>query len=117
MSDVTTIHGIPNCDTVKKARKWLDANEISYEFHDYKKKGIDKATLNRWCKQAGWEPLLNTRGTTWRKLDDDDKKDLTQAKVISLLQANTSMIKRPVVTSGSVLLIGFDEARYQEVFL
>ena len=117
MADTITVHGIPNCDTIKKARKWLDANDISYEFHDYKKKGIDKATLTSWCKEVGYEAILNTRGTTWRKLSDEEKSNLTQTKAIALLIENTSMIKRPVITTGRELLVGFDEARYKEVFL
>lgn len=117
MADTITVHGIPNCDTIKKARKWLDANGIGYEFHDYKKKGIDKATLTRWCKEVGYEVILNTRGTTWRKLSDEEKSNLSQAKVIALLIDNTSMIKRPVISTGQELLVGFDEARYKEVFL
>ena len=117
MADTIIVHGIPGCDTIKKTRKWLDANDISYEFHDYKKKGIDKATLTHWCKEAGWEAILNTRGTTWRKLSDNEKSDLSQTKAIALLVENTSMIKRPVIATGRELLIGFDEARYKEFFL
>jgi len=113
---VIQVFGIPNCDTIKKARKWLDANGVSYEFHDYKKKGIDKATLTRWCKELGWEALVNTRGTTWRKLSDQQKSDLSQAKAIALLMDNTSMIKRPIIVTGRDTLVGFDEARYREVF-
>ncbi len=117
MADTIIVFGIPNCDTIKKARKWLDANNISYEFHDYKKKGIDKASLTRWCNDLGWEVLLNTRGTTFRKLSDAQKSNLTQAKAISLLIQNTSMIKRPVIETGREMLVGFDEERYNEVFL
>ncbi len=115
MTDTIIVYGIPNCDTVKKARKWLEANALSYEFHDYKKKGIDKAKLTHWSKAVGWDTLVNRRGTTWRKLPDDDKTDLTQAKAIQLLMANTSMIKRPVIETGEQLLVGFDEAQYQQL--
>ena len=117
MADSVIVFGIPNCDTIKKARKWLDANNISYEFHDYKKKGIDIASLTRWCEILGWEVLLNTRGTTFRKLSDEQKSDLTQAKALSLLMQHTSMIKRPVIETGSDLLVGFNDERYNEVFL
>lgn len=116
MTDTTIVYGIPNCGTVKKARKWLDANAISYEFHDYKKKGMTKASLQTWAKSVGWEALLNRRGTTWRKLDDADKAGLTQAKAIDLLVKHTSMIKRPVIESGDTLLLGFDAESYGEVF-
>ena len=111
-----TVFGIPNCDTVKKARKWLDANDISYEFHDYKKKGIEKKRLESWSKELGWDALLNRRGTTWRKLDESDKADVSEARALDLMVEHTSMIKRPVIEHDSGLLLGFDEERYQEVF-
>ncbi|MFK8081809.1 MAG: ArsC family reductase [Granulosicoccus sp.] len=109
-----TVFGIPNCDTVKKARKWLDANDISYEFHDYKKKGIDKKTLKSWCKELGWDALLNRRGTTWRKLDESDKADVNETRAVDLMVEHTSMIKRPVIAHDGGLLLGFDEAHYRE---
>ncbi len=112
MADTVTVFGIANCDSVKKARKWLDANDVSYDFHDYKKKGIDKPTLSQWCKTLGWETLLNKRGTTWRKLPDADKEGLTQARAIQLMLDNTSLIKRPVIDTGTQLLAGYDEAQY-----
>lgn len=112
MADTVTVFGIANCDSVKKARKWLDANDVSYDFHDYKKKGIDKPTLSQWCKTLGWEMLLNKRGTTWRKLPDADKEGLTQARAIQLMLDNTSLIKRPVIDTGTQLLAGYDEAQY-----
>lgn len=113
----TIVYGIPNCDTVRKARRWLDAHGVEYEFHDYKKKGIDAATLKLWSKDVGWEALLNRRGTTWRKLSDDDKEQVTAAGAIKLMQAHTSLIKRPVVEHGGVRLVGFDEGRFGEVFV
>ncbi len=115
-SPAIKVFGIPNCDTVKKARQWLDAHEISHEFHDYKKKGIDKPTLTQWCKTLGWETLVNKRGTTWRKLPDADKQGLTQARAIQLMLDNTSLIKRPIIDTGSTLLAGFDEASYSDTF-
>ena len=102
-----TVYGIPNCDTVKKARAWLDAAGIEYAFHDYKKSGIDAATLDRWTDVVGWEPLLNRAGTTFRKLSDGDKADIDHAKAIALMVANPSMIKRPVVEDEGILLVGF----------
>jgi len=112
MADSITVFGIPNCDTVKKARKWLNAQSISHDFHDYKKKGIDAQTLGVWCDALGWESLVNRRGTTWRKLDDADKENLNQESAIELMINNTSLIKRPVIDNAGELLLGFDEAAY-----
>jgi len=112
----TALYGIPNCDPVKKARRWLDDNGVEYEFHNYKKLGIDAKTLKTWCNDHGHELLINKRGTTWRKLDESSKDNLTQKKAIELMQDNTSLIKRPIVEHGAKRLIGFDEAKYAEVF-
>ncbi len=109
------VYGIPNCDTVKKARRWLETNSIDYEFHDYKKVGIDQKSLQRWCKEHGWETLLNKRGTTWRKLDEPDKTNLDEARAIALMQTNTSLIKRPVLEYNKTCLVGFNETTYAEV--
>lgn len=109
-----TVYGIPNCDTVKKARNWLDANGIAYGFHDYKKAGIDPAKLEGWASKAGWEVLLNKRGTTFRKLDDADKADIDEAKAVSLMAKHTSMIKRPVVEYAGGLLVGFKEGEWEQ---
>jgi Spx/MgsR family transcriptional regulator len=108
-----TIYGIKNCDTMKKARAWLDTAGIDYAFHDYKVAGIDKAHLERWCKDAGWETLLNRAGTTFRKLPDTDKEGLTEAKAIKLMLAQPSMIKRPVLEAGKALLVGFKPEDYK----
>jgi arsenate reductase len=103
-----TIYGIPNCDTMKKARAWLAEHGVDAVFHDYKKDGIDKARLERWCKEAGWETVLNRAGTTFRKLPDADKQGLDQKKAIALMLAQPSLIKRPVLEiGGKALLIGF----------
>lgn len=102
-------YGIPNCDTVKKARKWLDAQGIAYDFHDYKKEGADAGKLESWSNSAGWEALLNKRGTTFRKLPDEDKADIDRAKAIRLMVENPSMIKRPVVEHPGGVLVGFSE--------
>lgn len=113
------LYGIPNCNTVKKARDWLDANQIAYEFHDFKKLGIDEATLNNWLTQYPWEKLINRAGLTWRGLDDATKsgiKDNTSA--IKLMQAKSSVIKRPaLVKNGKILCLGFDESLYKETCL
>jgi arsenate reductase (glutaredoxin) len=111
-----TVHGIPNCDTVKKARAWLDAHGITYAFHDYKKLGIDAATLSRWADAIGWEPLLNRAGTTFRKLPDVEKAEIDRAKAIALMMAQPSLIKRPVVDSGGALLIGFKPQEWAQQF-
>jgi len=103
-----TLYGIPNCDTVKKARAWLAANGIAHDFHDYKKVGVEEGQLRRWCGKAGWERLLNRSGTTFRKLPDADKTGLDAERAIALMLAQPSMIKRPVVEAGDALLVGFD---------
>src|SRR5437868_12247887 len=92
-----TIYGIKNCDTMKKARAFLDAHKVKYDFHDYKAAGIDKGKLEGWARQVGWETLLNKAGTTFRKLPDKDKEGLTEAKAIKLMLAQPSVIKRPVL--------------------
>jgi len=107
-----TIYGIKNCDTMKKARAWLDKKGVAYSFHDYKAEGIDKAHLEKWAKQAGWETLLNRAGTTFRKLPDKDKANITEKKALALMLAQPSMIKRPVLEVGKKLLVGFKEDEY-----
>lgn len=112
-----TLYGIPNCDTVKKARKWLDARGVDYAFHDYKKAGVPVEALARWVDALGWEALLNTRGTTFRKLDDADKAGIDAAKAQRLMIAHSSLIKRPVVETGAGdPLVGFDEAAWAKRF-
>ncbi len=101
------VYGIPNCDTVKKARTWLDASGIAYAFHDYKKEGADPARLAKWAEAVGWEPLLNRAGTTFRKLDEADRADIDAAKALVLMAAQPSLIKRPVVEYRGGLLVGF----------
>ena len=102
-----TFYGIPNCDTVKKARAWLDARGAAYDFHDYKKLGIDEASLRRWTRALGWETVLNRAGTTFRKLPDADRADLNEDKAVALMLAQPSMIKRPILEGPGVLLAGF----------
>ena len=110
-----TIHlyGIPNCDTVKKARKWLDAQGIGYDFHDYKKEGADAGKLAAWSDAVGWEVLLNKRGTTFRKLPEADKNDIDRAKAVDLMLQHPSMIKRPVVEHEGGVLVGFVEDEWK----
>ena len=109
------MYGISNCDTIKKARRWLESNHVAYEFHDYKKSGIDKVTLQDWCKKLGYDALLNTRGTTWRKLPESGKSAMTEAKAVDLMLAHNSIIRRPVLVSGKRILVGFDEASYKSL--
>jgi arsenate reductase len=111
-----TIYGIKNCDTMKKARAWLDGRGVAYAFHDYKVAGIEKAKLEGWARKAGWETLLNKAGTTFRKLPDAEKANLTEAKAIKLMLAQPSMIKRPVLElSGGKLLVGFKPELYETI--
>ena len=111
-----TIYGIKNCDTMKKARVWLDGHAIAYEFHDYKASGIDRDHLARWCAEAGWETVLNRAGTTFRKLSDSDKQELDAEKAIGMMLAQPSMIKRPVIEADGRLLIGFKPDIYEQFF-
>jgi arsenate reductase len=103
----TTIYGIKACDTMVKARAWLGDHGVAYDFHDYKTQGIDRARLEGWARQVGWEVLLNRSGTTFRKLPDADKQGIDEAKAIDLMLAQPSMIKRPVLVRGEQLLVGF----------
>ncbi len=101
------LYGIPNCDTVKKARTWLGGQGLAYTFHDYKKAGADPAKLAAWCEAAGWEKVLNRAGTTFKKLPDADKADLDAAKAVAVMAANPSCIKRPILEHPGGLLVGF----------
>jgi len=111
-----TIYGIKACDTMKKARAWLDDHGIAYAFHDYKIEGIDKATLERWAEAVGWEVLLNRAGTTFRKLPDKDRENVTEEKAIALMLAQPSMIKRPVLDVAGKLIVGFKPEVYAKQF-
>ena len=112
MAKAVTIYGTKNCDTMKKARAWLDQRGVAYDFHDYKTAGVERAQLERWCKKAGWETLLNRAGTTFRKLPDADKEGLNERRAIALMLAQPSMIKRPVLEAGGKLLVGFKPEMY-----
>ena len=113
---MTTIYGIKNCDTMKKARSWLESQKIVHDFHDYKATGIDKATLEGWVKKVGWQVLINRAGTTFRKLPDADKEDITEKRAVALMLAQPSMIKRPVLDANGRLLVGFKSQEYKELF-
>lgn len=111
-----TLYGIKNCDTMKKARTWLDEHGVDYAFHDYKAKGIDAASLQSWCAKAGWETVLNRAGTTFKKLSEEDRTDLTEDKAIALMLKQPSMIKRPVLDKDGALLVGFKPEQYAAFF-
>jgi len=113
---MTTIYGIKNCDTMKKARDWLDGRGVAYVFHDYKTAGIDRARLEGWTRQVGWESLLNRAGTTFRKLPDADKAGLDEGKAVALMLAQPSMIKRPVLETKDGLVVGFKPETYAKAF-
>ena len=106
------LYGIKNCDTMKKAWTWLDQHGVAYDFHDYKKAGIDRPTLEGWVRQLGWEVLLNRAGTTFKKLPDADRQGIDEAKAIDLMLAQPSMIKRPVLDRGGKLTVGFKPETY-----
>lgn len=108
-----TLYGIKSCDTIKKARAWLDGQDVTYDFHDYKTSGIDRSHLERWCNEHGWEAVLNRNGTTFRKLDAAQHVDLDQTKAIALMLLQPSMIKRPVLDLGGRTLVGFKPEMYK----
>ena len=116
MAKTITIYGIKNCDTMKKARAWLDGHGVAYRFHDYKTAGIERGRLEGWAAQVGWESLLNRAGTTFRKLPDEDKQGLAEKKAIALMVAQPSMIKRPVLDVGGKFLVGFKPEQYAKTF-
>ncbi|HTO42167.1 MAG TPA: ArsC family reductase [Rhizomicrobium sp.] len=116
MPNPVALYGIKNCDTMKKARSWLDAHGVAYAFHDYKAQGITREKLLGWIAKAGWEPLLNRAGTTFRKLPEDQRAGLNQTKAVALMLAQPAMIKRPVLENGGTLLIGFKPDHYADVF-
>jgi arsenate reductase (glutaredoxin) len=112
-----TMYGIANCDTIRKARRWLDENDIEYRFHDYRKDGIDENQLRAWAEELGWENVLNRRGTTWRRLSESKREGLDHERAIALLLQYPAMIKRPLLDTGRQRLLGFDVGHYQQVLL
>ena len=113
-----TLYGIPNCNTVKKAMDWLKKNDIEFQFHDYKKKGISKPTLQEWIAQVGWERLVNKRGSTWKTLDEIVKLNVDNTDTaIALMMDKTSVIKRPIIETGNkIVAVGFEEKEFENVF-
>lgn len=113
---MTTLYGIKNCDTIKKAKSWLEQHQIEYDFHDYRKDGLERSLLEQWCNELGWENLLNRRGTTWRKLPDSDKENIDEQSAIELMMAQPAMIKRPLLDTGDQRILGFNDSTYQQIF-
>ncbi|MFC1602469.1 ArsC family reductase [Pseudomonadota bacterium] len=111
-----TLYGIPNCDTVRKARRWLDAHEINYQFHNFRKEGLTELLLQNWVTELGWETLINRRGTSWRKLPEQERDGINQSTAIQLMLENPTLIKRPILDVGTSRHVGFSEAQYQELF-
>lgn len=109
---MTILYGIPNCDTVKRARRWLDDHGVTHAFQDYRKQGVEEAALRGWVDRLGWEALLNRSGTTFRKLPEAQKQDLDAEKAIAIMRENPSAIRRPVVVQGDTLVVGFDQDRF-----
>ena len=114
---MVTMYGIPNCDTIKKARKWLEANSVDYQFHDYRKNGLKAKQLKQWSKELCWEILLNRRGTTWRKLPEAAREAINEESAIALMLEHPAMIKRPLLDTGKTRIIGFREEEYSELLL
>ncbi len=112
----TVLYGIPNCDTIKKAKKWLTDNNIAYTFHDYRKDGIDAAFLTRAETELGWEAMLNKRGTTYRQLDEEQKSAIDKHKALALLESHPAMIKRPILLHDNHFYIGYKAAQYEDIF-
>jgi len=111
-----TLYGIPNCDTVKKAKKWLEANAIEYRFHDFRNDGLSTDDLNTWCDALGWENVLNKRSTSWRGLSDEQKSDLDQSKAVALMAELPTLVRRPVLSQKDQYKVGFKDADYQSFF-
>lgn len=113
---MTTLYGIKNCDTIRKARRWLADHDIDYEFHDFRSDGVDAAQLQSWAAELGWETLLNRRGTTWRKLPEAQREGIDEKRAIALMVEHPAMIKRPVLDLGDQRVVGFKEAQYETLF-
>jgi len=113
---MTTLFGIKNCDTIKKARNWLSEHDIEFQFHDYRTDGLEQSQLEQWCQELGWEQLLNRRGTTWRKLPDEIKDTINENSAIALMLEQPAMIKRPLLESGTQRLLGFKATEYEHLF-
>ena len=116
MGNPVTLYGIPNCDTIKKARNWLRDHAVDYQFHDYRKNGVDDDLLRWMAGELGWEVMLNRRGTTWRALDEARKNSIDEASALQLMRDNPALIKRPILARNGKLYIAFSEQQYQEIF-
>ena len=116
MTDAITLYGIPNCDSIKKARTWLQENGIDYRFHDYRKQGVEHAQLQSMATELGWEVMINRRGTTWRALSDDIKAQIDEVSALRLMLDTPAIIKRPILACNNHLHIGFSAPQYQEIF-
>ena len=112
----TTVYGIRSCDTMRRARRWLDERDVEHAFHDYKTQGLDAARLERWAARVGWDQLLNRRGTTWRRLDPAERDGIDAAKAIGLMAAHPSLVRRPVVERGDEVIVGFDDTLWTKLF-
>ncbi|MBE0510210.1 MAG: ArsC family reductase [Chromatiales bacterium] len=113
---MTTLYGIKNCDTVKKARKWLDQHSIDYRFHDFRQDGLEPTQLHTWSQAVGWETLLNRRGTTWRQLNQAEREEIDEDRALMLMHDLPTLIKRPVLEYQDGVVVGFAEKRYAEIF-
>lgn len=113
---MTILYGIKNCDTVKKARKWLEAHGVDYRFHDFRADGLDEARLRGWVIELGWETLVNRRGTTWRQLPAEVRESIDEASAIALMLGNPALIKRPVLDLGERRVVGFSDQAYTDLF-
>lgn len=113
---MTTIYGIKNCDTMKKAMRWLDEHQVDYQFHDYRKDGLSEAQLNAWIETLGWEALINKRGTTWRKLDEQTQQSMDDKLALTVLLEQPAMIKRPLLDQNNQITLGFKADQYEEIF-
>ncbi len=114
---MTILYGIPNCDTIKKTKKWLESNKVNFEFHDYKKKGCEEKLLKSFLEHFKLDEILNTRGTTWRKLSEHEKAGLTQSQTIKLMCEQPSMIKRPIINHENNWIVGFSEEKLNSLFI
>jgi len=113
---MVTLYGIRNCDTIKKARRWLDEHEVDYRFHDFRGDGLSRSTAEKWLKELGWEALINRRGTTWRSLPEDTRENINRTSALKLMLTNPAIIKRPILDLGNTRVAGFDPARYLALF-
>lgn len=109
------VYGINNCDTVKKARRWLEQHDIAYQFHDFRSDGLDEATVDQWLKTLNWQQVLNKRSTSWRQLTDEQRDGLSEQKAKQLILANPTLVKRPVINANGKLWLGFNESQYQDL--